>query len=148
MNKLELLFKKSSQSVYLSEKVAKRQIKPNLYVQRQLVEGSICWSLYLHDMKIVQYFSDLGYMELNSGDWRTHTTKKYINQVLPDLYTLQQVSNNWFLISNWGNKTNSYPFRDHMIIDLAVGEIYYLHEATNSYRSYKEDPIPYHAAVR
>jgi len=63
-------------------------------------------SVELHGTKVVQFYPN-GLVKLNSGGWRTHTTKKRINQYSP--VGVYQKNFEWFL-------SNGTPFEDNMLV--------------------------------
>lgn len=67
-------------------------------------DGSVV--ITLHATAIVQLFAD-GSAIVNSGGWRTHTTKKRINQFSP--VRVYQRKYDWFF-------ENGTPFEDNTII--------------------------------
>ena len=66
----------------------------------------------LHRTTIVRYFSD-GRIMLDSGGWRTVTTKQRINQLLPAGIRLSQHKREWTI--------NGEEFRDGMVIHPGIG---------------------------
>lgn len=72
--------------------------------------GAATIAVKLHGTVIVRYRED-GMVELNSGGYRTVTTKQRINQLLPPGFSVEQKNFDWFLRS-W--KGGSIPFVDGM----------------------------------
>lgn len=67
-------------------------------------DGSV--AIELHGTKVVVLYPN-GLVKLNSGGWRTHTTKKRINQYSP--VKVYQKNYEWFL-------SDGTPFEDKMVI--------------------------------
>jgi len=63
-------------------------------------------SVELHGTKVVQFYPN-GLVKLNSGGWRTHTTKKRINQYSP--VRVYQKNFEWFL-------NDGTPFEDNIVV--------------------------------
>ena len=55
------------------------------------------------------YYPD-GSVVLDSGEWRTSTTKARINEYLPRNWCIRQEDYVWYLVKNWGEK--EYIFED------------------------------------
>src|SRR5208337_4674554 len=67
----------------------------------------------LHQTDVVKYWPD-GRIELNSGGWRTVTTKDRINTYAPvNLWTDKGI---WYIGKNWQRPAQGY-FKDGMIIN-------------------------------
>lgn len=94
------------------EKLGKREtrkLENNTYLQRRgdnLV-------VMLHSTDVVTYQAD-GRVILDSGGWRTPTTKDRINTYAP--INLWQDKGQWFIGPNW-NRVNTAIFQDGMIIN-------------------------------
>lgn len=71
-----------------------------------------------HDTDIVEFQQD-NTLTLNSGGYKTFTTKDRINKFLPDGIRLYQDTGLWWLSHNWQDKI---PFCDEIVI-LPDGEI-------------------------
>ena len=74
--------------------------------------GSI--DVWLHNTAIITYKSD-GSIEINSGGYRTVTTKDRINRLLPDGCYVYQQDWQWYLVLN-GDHGRPVEFRDNMRI--------------------------------
>src|SRR5690349_11223457 len=73
-----------------------RKVGNNTYLMRWDGAGEPMIRLKLHDTYIVTWYSD-GRVELNSGGWRTVTTKARINEYLEDGYGISQVKGQWYV---------------------------------------------------
>jgi len=71
------------------------------YIER---DGSV--SVELHGTKVVRFYQN-GLVQLNSGGWRTSTTKQRINKYSP--VKIFQKNFEWFL-------ANGTPFEDNMLV--------------------------------
>lgn len=80
-----------------------RKIGNNTYAYIEY-DGSV--SIALHGTVVVRLFEN-GLVQLNSGGWRTHTTKKRINQYSP--VNVYQKNYEWFL-------RDGTPFEDKMVL--------------------------------
>jgi len=81
-----------------------RKIGNNTYLE--LLENSI--GIRLHKTYVVQFLPS-GKIELNSGGWKTVTTKDRINKFLPDGFRLTQTKGIWYL--------NNFVFKDGITIN-------------------------------
>lgn len=68
----------------------------------------------LHDTEIIRFLND-GSIILNSGGYKTMTTKARINELLPQPWNLYQEDGVWYL-SNW-NDSKVYVFQDGITIN-------------------------------
>lgn len=75
---------------------ASRKLENNTYLQRR-DNGDI--AVMLHSTDVVTY-KPTGETILNSGGWRTHTTKDRINRYLPGEWYLSQEKGVWYLSCN------------------------------------------------
>lgn len=80
-----------------------RKIGNNTYAYIEY-DGSV--SIALHGTVVVRLFEN-GLVRLNSGGWRTHTTKKRINKYSP--VRVYQKNYEWFL-------RDGTPFEDKMLV--------------------------------
>lgn len=80
-----------------------RKIGNNTYAYIEY-DGSV--SIALHGTIVVRLFEN-GLVQLNSGGWRTHTTKKRINKYSP--VSVYQKNYEWFL-------RDGTPFEDKMVL--------------------------------
>lgn len=80
-----------------------RKIGNNTYAYIEC-DGTV--AIELHGTKIVRFFPN-GLVQLNSGGWRTHTTKKRINKYSP--VGIYQKKYEWFL-------SDDTPFEDGMLV--------------------------------
>jgi len=67
-------------------------------------------AIRLHNTDVIT-FKKNGSFILNSGGWRTHTTKERINDFLPNSLTLWQSNSIWYIGESY-NKDNSFLFFD------------------------------------
>ena len=70
--------------------------------------------IWLHNTAIITYNLDSS-IEINSGGYRTSTTKDRINQLLPDGCYVYQQDWTWYLVLN-GDHGRPVKFRDNMRI--------------------------------
>lgn len=84
----------------------KRKIGNNTYAYIEH-DGSV--SIELHGTKVVVFYAN-GLVKLNSGGWRTSTTKDRINKYSP--VKVYQKNFEWFL-------THGTPFEDNMVVGVA-----------------------------
>lgn len=82
---------------------SQRKIGNNTYAYIQH-DGSV--AIELHGTKVVVLYPN-GLVKLNSGGWRTHTTKKRINQYSP--VRIYQEKYQWYL-------ANGTEFEDNMVV--------------------------------
>ena len=78
------------------------------------------WIVVLHDTVIVKRYGNT--YELNSGGWKTVTTKKRMNEVLPLGWHVYQEHSVWYLYSSLFSKS-TYTFKDGMTIDVSTGTV-------------------------
>ena len=71
----------------------------------------------LHGTYIATFYPD-GVIRLNTGGYRTHTTKERINSILPSPWRVYQEAGVWHLqdCTNWDNPGNDYIFQDGITI--------------------------------
>jgi hypothetical protein len=93
----------ATQMVLGKRKSGKRKIGNNTYAYIEY-DGRV--SIELHGTKVV-VFSPNGLVKLNSGGYRTHTTKKRINQYSP--VKVYQKNFEWFL-------SDGTPFEDNILV--------------------------------
>jgi len=76
--------------------------------------------LILHNTPIVTVRADDGAIVLDSGGWKTITTKKYMNEALGDEglrgWSVYQQSSMWYLHKWMGENKDSYTFKDGITI--------------------------------
>ena len=94
---------------YLGNKID-RPWGNNTRVQR---DGSDGINVLFHDTYIAA-LSPAGGLTLNSGGWRTHTTKDRLNKVLGRPWSIYQAAGVWYL-RNYENNVE-YIFQDGLII--------------------------------
>ena len=80
-----------------------RKVANNTYAEIEY-DGSV--SISLHGTVVVRLFEN-GLVQLNSGGWRTHTTKDRINKYSP--VGVYQKNFEWFL-------SDGTPFEDKMVV--------------------------------
>jgi hypothetical protein len=80
-----------------------RKIGNNTYAY---IEHDGTVAIELHGTKVVRFFPN-GLVQLNSGGYRTHTTKKRINKYSP--VRVYQKNFEWFL-------NDGTPFADQMLV--------------------------------
>jgi len=73
-----------------------RRIGNNTYLIRHSGVPGDSIHLKLHDTYIMTWYAD-GRIELNSGGWRTVTTKARMNEYLEDGWGISQVKGQWYL---------------------------------------------------
>jgi hypothetical protein len=83
---------------------SERKVGNNTYAYIE-VDGSV--SIELHGTKVVRFYPN-GLVMLNSGGWRTHTTKKRINQFSP--VKVYQKKHQWYL-------QDGTEFEDKMLVN-------------------------------
>ena len=81
----------------------KRKIGNNTYAE---IEHDKSVSVRLHGTDVVRFYAN-GLVKLNSGGWRTHTTKQRINKYSP--VQIFQKNFEWFL-------SDGRPFEDNMLV--------------------------------
>jgi len=79
-----------------------RKVGNNTYLVRHSGVPGDSIHLKLHDTYIVTWYAD-GHVELNSGGWRTVTTKARLNEYLEGGYSISQVKGQWYLSRYRGN---------------------------------------------
>ena len=92
-----------------------RRIANNTYVEK---EKNLI-SIRLHETKIITYYSD-GKIKLNSGGWKTVTTKQRLNNFTN--FAIYQEKSTWYFCITNNEKENRYYFKDNMEID-KVGNV-------------------------
>jgi len=82
----------------------------------ELSDGSVCYQL--HDTVVVQIFSD-GKFKLDSGGWRTVTTKARMNEFMPSAFNLHQERGVWYLMRGYWNDPDRerVSYYDGMVVD-------------------------------
>jgi hypothetical protein len=80
-----------------------RKIGNNTYAE---IEYDRSISVNLHGTDVVRFYPN-GLVKLNSGGWRTHTTKQRINKYSP--VKIFQKNFEWFL-------ADGTPFEDNMLV--------------------------------
>ena len=80
-----------------------RKIGNNTYAE---IEHDKSISVRLHGTDVVRFYAN-GLVKLNSGGWRTHTTKQRINKYSP--VRIFQKNFEWFL-------SDGRPFEDNMLV--------------------------------
>jgi hypothetical protein len=83
-----------------------------------MTDGSHGWQL--HDTLIARKYPN-GRLWLNSGGWRTVTTKERINRILDNGYRLWQERGVWYLSQSWDGP--KVVFYDGIIIDPTDGPV-------------------------
>lgn len=97
----------------LGKRVSKK-VGNNTYLLLHAAIPGEAIHLRLHDTFVMTWFAD-GKVELNSGGWRTVTTKARINEFWPGLYVgnrggIEQEKGVWYV--RWNGKR--YVFEEHM----------------------------------
>ena len=92
------------------ENVVGARIVANNTVEYNTTNGSRV--IRLHNTNIVMFLKD-GRVVLNSGGWKTATTKERINRYLPDGVNLWQERGAWYVGKRW-EKNDSSLFYDGM----------------------------------
>ena len=99
-----------------------RKIGHNTYLKNR---GEGCIAILYHDTDVVTYRSD-GSIMLDSGGWKTKTTKERINAGLPSNWSLMQERGVWYLSNAREGLDNSIlaTFKDKCVIlgDTLTGE--------------------------
>lgn len=67
-----------------------------------------------HNTDVVTFATN-GAITLNSGGWRTVTTKARFNEHLPGRWTVYQEAGIWYLAQGWGSE-DKYIFADGITI--------------------------------
>ena len=86
----------------------------NTKIYEHLEDSDAYKIVVLHDTAIVQYFVDSDRVILNSGGWRSVTTKARMNQVADEWeldFKVYQKEHEWFVILPDGSNV---PFTDYM----------------------------------
>lgn len=94
-----------------------KKLANNTYARR-IDEQTI--AIQLHQTDILT-FSKSGKVILNSGNWRTPTTKGRLNSYLPEMY-ISQSKGQWFLHKQ-GDSAATYFFEDGMIVNAKTGKV-------------------------
>jgi hypothetical protein len=94
-----------------------KKLARNTYARRN-DEKTI--AIQLHQTDILT-FSKSGKVVLNSGNWRTPTTKDRLNSYLPEMY-ISQLKGQWFLHKQ-GENAATYFFEDGMIVSAKTGKV-------------------------
>ena len=84
----------------------RKKLRNNTYLHYNEIDNS--FSVVLHSTDVVKIYADGRYI-LNSGGWRTHTTKKVINMFSP--IKIYQRQFEWFL-------TDGTPFEDGIVVSV------------------------------
>jgi hypothetical protein len=93
-----------------------RKLANNTYLVRHSGVPGDSIHLKLHDTYIITWYAD-GRTELNTGGWRTVTTKARINEYLADGFGISQVRGQWYLTRYQnGQHTDLCLFEDGLII--------------------------------
>jgi len=87
----------------------KRVANNTLYYE--LPEGSQCWQL--HGTRIVEYWE--GQIMLNSGGYKTQTTKSRMNDYIPAGWYIYQEKGKWFISTGEGEHATFY---DGIVLNL------------------------------
>ena len=77
------------------------------------------YGLKLHDTVIVDFKNDRTIV-LNTNGWKTVTTKRHMNDALPNGFVVSQVKGQWFLnVYDYatGNKLAKILFEDGLVIE-------------------------------
>lgn len=98
------------------KKRASKKLDRNTYAQRR-EDGGV--DIRLYDTIIASYAQD-GTITLNSGGWRTATTKSRIDNYIPNCFRLMQENSIWYVQKShpgipW-REWRKYPFSDGMTI--------------------------------
>jgi hypothetical protein len=95
----------------------KRKIDNNTYLSVQVtIDQETVYHIKLHSTHIITYFPN-GEVELNSGGWRTSTTKNRMNEYAP--VGISQYRGLWTV--RYDGK--DYPYADGMVINTSTGEV-------------------------
>lgn len=86
-----------------------RKVGNNTYMEQDEVNPETV-HLRLHSTRIITWEAD-GTIKLNSGGWRTVTTKKRMNDYTP--FTVYQKDHEWY-VCRWG--VHDIPFEDGMVL--------------------------------
>lgn len=103
---------KSRKELYAEMGILKSKLVKNNTRITEYVDGKKV--LRLHSTDIITWTAD-GKIVLNSGGWRTHTTKARINEYLPLDIRIYQKNYKWYIIKN-KDYTNKIEFVDGMTI--------------------------------
>jgi hypothetical protein len=87
-----------------------RKIGNNTFERLENINDKSARVISLHNTDIIKFFSN--YTVLNSGGWRTKTTKDRINTFVPWIKVFQK-KNNWYVKT----ETETLEFEDNMIIN-------------------------------
>jgi len=92
----------------------RRKIRPNTYLVADIdLVGDPIISVIFHATTIVKAHAD-GRIWLNSGGWRTVTTKDRLNHVLPAWLRVHQTNYAWFISNRVTG--DEIPFEDRMTL--------------------------------
>ncbi len=93
--------------------------------RRKLANNTTLWAsedcepeffeITLHSTTVFMFYRD-GSFELNSGGWKTVTTKERLNRYLPDGWRVYQLKFEWWLAdvrNGWASEVK-YEFKDGM----------------------------------
>lgn len=72
-------------------------------------------SLYYHRTPVVTWYSD-GRIVLRSGGYRSVTTKRRMNDAVPDIRVWQRAFEWWVTPIHGNNQENPIPFHDGMVV--------------------------------
>ena len=76
------------------------------------------YAIRLHDTDVVTFYAD-GTIQLDSGGWKTVTTKDRMNKILqPNGYTLYQQDFEWFITRLPFSHNEPSPYYDGMVLQL------------------------------
>ena len=96
-----------------------RKLANNTYLQRR---NNVDIAVKLHDTDVIT-FKLTGETVLNSGGWKTATTKSRIDCYIPDPWSLLQIKGLWYVVNAKGNgharavpKSEWIPFADGMVL--------------------------------
>src|SRR5579864_7126511 len=93
-----------------------RKVGNNTYLVRNSGVLGDSIHLKLHDTYIITWYAD-GRTELNSGGWRTVTTKARINEHLEDGFGISQVKGLWYVTRYQSDKFEDVcMFEDGLVI--------------------------------
>ena len=145
-NKIEDFLRDKIAATHENQIIIKK-VRANVDAMRYNLGHGHCWSLKVHETEVLQYLPE-GLLQLTSNGYKTPTTKRNINQFLPDGWMLKSVSKHWFLVGpNTQDLTNAYPFVDEMLIDPNTREVFYpaINDQDN-FLPYEMVPLAYHHA--
>ena len=92
----------------------RRKINNNTYLERRDVNTV---ALKLHDTDIVTYHED-GTVVLDTGGWKTLTTRDRMRTGLPEGFSMRQEKGQWFIVKGdpWDPSAQRWLFVDGMMI--------------------------------